>query len=43
MQTTHTVIMHRPDQRRPLPGTITAPSGTLSEAEIREIIRETLG
>lgn len=43
MQTTHTVTMHRPEQSHPLPGTVAAPSGTLSAAEIREIIRETLG
>lgn len=39
----HSVTMHRPSPRQPLPGTVAAPSGTLSEAEIREIIRETLG
>jgi hypothetical protein len=43
MQTKHIVAMHRPEQHQPLPVAIAAPSGTLSDAEIREIIRETLG
>ena len=34
---------HRPAPRQPLPAPLPAPSGTLSEAEIRQIIRETLG